>query len=216
MMRSKFLFAFVVLIFSSLACSLSRETEVLFEDDFSDEDSGWDIVSDEIGITDYLDGEYRIRVDATQYDIWAYPYQEFSDVDITVEARKEAGTDDNNFGIVCRAESNLSFYTGMICSDGYYAIQKVVSGEYVRLSSDYFEYSDVINQGNATNTIRLTCVGDSITLYANGVELATVQDSEIQTGDIGLIAGTYEEAGVDIRSLTTSSQKSHNVKPSLN
>jgi hypothetical protein len=88
---------------------------------------------------------------------------------------------------------------GLVASDGYYVIQKMTPEGYERLSGEYFDYSDAINQGSATNTIRLTCVGDTITLYANGTQLASVQDTEFIAGDVGLLAGTFDTGGVDIR-----------------
>jgi hypothetical protein len=200
-MKLKVLAAVLVLLIASLACSVGggEEPGVLFRDDFSNDNSGWDVYADEIATLDYVNDEYRIQVNEVQYDVWAYPGKSYTNVDITVEARKEAGPDDNNFGIICRAVSDNEFYMGLIASDGYYVIQKLVNGDYERLSGEYFDYSDDINQGSATNTIRLTCIDDTITLYANGVELTSVQDTQFSTGDVGLLAGTFETAGVEIR-----------------
>ncbi len=201
-MKKHVIAALLVLLLATLACSISnggQEEGVLFRDDFSNDNSGWDVYSDEIGTTDYINDEYRIRVEEVQYDVWAFPYKDYANVDITVEARKEAGPDDNNFGVICRAETDESFYMGLVASDGYYVIQKMTPEGYERLSGEYFDYSDAINQGSATNTIRLTCVGDTITLYANGTQLASVQDTEFTAGDVGLLAGTFDTGGVDIR-----------------
>ncbi len=200
-MRYKIIAVVLVMVMASLACSVGGggDPGVLFQDNFSKDNSGWDVYADEIATLDYVNDEYRIRVDEVQYDVWAFPGKSYSNVDITVEARKEAGTDDNNFGIICRAVSDNEFYMGLVASDGYYVIQKLVNGDYERLSGEYFDYSDAINQGPTTNTIRLTCVDDTITLYANGVELASVQDTQFSSGDVGLLAGTFDTAGVDIR-----------------
>ena len=58
--------------------------------------------------------------------------------------------------------------------------------------------SEQINQGNATNAIRADCVGDNLTLYANGTILADVRDSRFTSGDVGLIAGTFDIPGAEI------------------
>jgi hypothetical protein len=43
------------------------------------------------------------------------------------------------------------------------------------------------------------CIGDSLTLYANGQQLAQVQDNEFDTGVVGLIAGTKIVTGFTAR-----------------
>ncbi len=200
-MKLKFYLAVLILVIAALACSVGGGAEpgVLFQDDFSINDSGWDVSADEIATVNYHNGEYRIWVNEVQYDVWGYAGKSYDNVDITVEARKQAGPDDNNFGIICRAVSDNDFYMGLIASDGFYAILKMDNGEYQPLSDEYFEYSDAIKQGASTNTIRLTCIDDTLTLYVNDVELATAQDSQFSTGDVGLLAGSFDTAGVDIR-----------------
>ena len=56
-----------------------------------------------------------------------------------------------------------------------------------------------VNQGNATNRIQADCVGTRLVLYANNVKLAEIEDSSFSSGDIGLLAGTLAETGVDIQ-----------------
>jgi hypothetical protein len=59
--------------------------------------------------------------------------------------------------------------------------------------------SDSIRQGSATNRVRADCVGTTLTLYANGEVLYSIEDSSYASGDVGLIAGTFDEPGADIR-----------------
>jgi hypothetical protein len=59
--------------------------------------------------------------------------------------------------------------------------------------------SDKILKGDATNHIRADCVGDTLTLYVNGEKLAEAKDSDFTSGDVGLMAGTFDQVGVDIR-----------------
>jgi hypothetical protein len=64
---------------------------------------------------------------------------------------------------------------------------------------DALQPTDAIHQGSALNHIRADCIGDTLTLYANGVKLAEVKDTRFPKGDVGLIAGTYDAPGTDIR-----------------
>jgi hypothetical protein len=170
--------------------------DVLFEDDFSDTGSGWDQVTESDRTTDYDNGGYRILVNDTGSDAWANPGRSFSDVRVEVDATKQGGDDNNNFGVICRSEGVQDFYTLWISSDGYYAIAMIQDGDLSFLLD--WATSDAINQGNATNHIRGDCVGSTLTVYANGTQLGSVEDTTFTSGDVGLEAGTFNVGGTDI------------------
>ncbi len=172
---------------------------ILFSDDFSNPFSGWDTVSVETGVTDYADGVYRIFVNKDNTDIWANPGQFFTDTIIEVEATKVGGPDDNDFGVICRYQDLQNFYFLIISSDGYGGIGIVQDGDQ-RIISDEAELlpNDAIRQGNVTSFIRAECVGNRLSLYADGTLIASVQDDTFASGDVGLLAGTYDEPGTDI------------------
>jgi hypothetical protein len=176
-----------------------RAEDVIFRDDFSDPGSGWDRVSNSGGLTNYWDETYRIVVDKPQSDYRANPGETFADVRVEVDAFKAGGPDDNDFGLICRYQDVDNFYALLISSDGYYAISKFVDGELDLIDLDSMQTSDSILQGAATNHIRADCVGTTLRLYANGVLLQEAQDSDYAEGDVGLIAGTFELPGADIR-----------------
>jgi hypothetical protein len=173
--------------------------EVLYFDDFSNPNSGWDKVNESDYSTDYYNNAYRIVENDAKADVWANPDSlSFGDVIIEVDAIKNGGPDDNDFGIICRYQDVDRFYYGIISSDGYYGIIKVSSGGSETLGRDYLEYSDSINQGYVSNYIRFDCIGDALTLYANGDLLDLQTDAEYASGNVGLIAGTYDTPGTDI------------------
>jgi len=173
---------------------------VLFSDDFSDPNSGWDQVNEDYKITDYTNGGYRLWLSKTQYDVWANPYQDFSGyVSIEVDATKAAGPDNNDFGIQCNYQDTDNFYFGLISSDGYAVIGKVLAGDTSYLSSDQMQPADGINTGSATNHLQFVCNNGELTLFANGWQVAYVaNDSSFTSGDVGLQVGTFEEGGVDM------------------
>jgi len=197
--------ALILLTALTLACSLGGKTPaagtdpgVLFSDDFSNTSSGWDRQTTSEGITDYADGVYRIYVNDTNVDYWANPGESYTDVRVEVEATKVGGPDDNDLGVICRYVDIDNFYFGLISSDGFAVIGKVKDGEQVGISSDGMDPVEGINLGAATNRIRLDCVGQALTLFVNGTQIASVTDSDFAEGDVGLIAGTYDITGTDI------------------
>jgi hypothetical protein len=192
-----------ILAMAALACSFSdgaesTTTDVLFSDDFSDTSSGWDRVNVSEGITDYADGVYRIFVNTDNTDYWANPGLNFTDTIIEVEATKVDGPDDNDFGLICRHQNTENFYIFIISSDGYYGILRVINGEQNLLGISEMAFSEAIKTGNETNIIRADCIGSALTLYANGTQLITIDDSSLESGDVGLLAGSFDTPGTDI------------------
>jgi hypothetical protein len=174
-------------------------TNVLFEDDFSSNEGGWqDVFRDKTGISDYDQGGFRILVAEPNFDYWANPGLDFADARLEVETTMIGGPEDNVFGLVCRYADPENFYVFLISSDGFYAIAKYTGGEYALIGADLMLESEAIRTGTATNRLRADCVGETLWLFVIGEQLAEATDSDHSTGDVGLIAGTFDVAGTDI------------------
>ena len=177
----------------------SPTPSLLFSDDFSDPNSGWDRVNETDYLSDYYENAYRILVNKDMMDTWANPDDlSFVDVSIEADATKNGGPDDNDFGLICRYQDLDHYYYGIITSDGYYGIIKSSSDGSDALGRDSLGYSDLIHQGFTTNLIRFDCIGDMLTLYVDGVQLDQQTDSEYPSGNVGLTAGTYKKPATDI------------------
>lgn len=199
------LYVLLILVIASLACSSGSgggDGNILYQDDFSNENSGWPVSADSDKAASYTDGQYLIQAFAAKQDVWAHPHdpaeKSFSDVSIEVDATKFSGTDNNDFGIVCRFVDDNNFYFLIISSDGYQVIGKYENGEIVYLSSDEMQPTDAVKQGSATNHLRADCVGSTLTLYVNGQQVASVTDTSFTSGDIGLTVGTFDEPNASV------------------
>jgi hypothetical protein len=183
----------------TLACQLSSLTTelfetpsgaVLFQDDFSDDASGWKNQSDEqFGTVDYFDGYYRIEVQGDHNMIWSGPGLTLTDVRIEADMIKVIGTPDDLFGLVCRAEDKENYYFFVISSDGYYGIGKTIDGVQSLINADGMKPSELISQGKSINHLRSDCIEDRLELFINGQLVAQVVDGDLSRGDIGLMAG---------------------------
>jgi serine/threonine protein kinase len=173
---------------------------ILFQDNFSNSNSGWSLLSDQDAIVEYVNGGLRIYVITTNMDVWSHSHQTLpGDVSIEVDATKTSGPDDNDLGLICRYQTGGDFYVAVISSDGYQGISLHQNGSHKLLSGDKLTFTDAIHQGAAANHIRFDCVGNTLTLYVNDIQLSTVTDTTLSTGgDVGLIAGTYATGGTDI------------------
>ena len=174
-------------------------SDVLFQDDFSSDSSNWNNYADESGATEYRKGAYRIFVNIPETDFWANPAGlSFQDVKIQVEARRVGGGENNVFGIICRYQDSGNFYQLLISSDGYYDISKVKDDQRLPLTGDQLLPSEAIPRDASPLLLGADCLGESLVLYVNGVEIARASDSEFQDGNVGLIAGAFAEPGTDI------------------
>jgi hypothetical protein len=205
--RFRWIIPLTALFMASISCQVlgnqNRETEqparVLFKDDFSNPNSGWNRIATVQGQTDYADGVYRILVNEPNLDIWSTPGRDYQDVRIEVDALKVGGERDNRFGLICRAVDLQDFYSLIISSDGYYGIGKISGQDYHLIGMDALQPSNAILKGSALNHLRADCIGDTLALYVNGQKLGEVRDADFASGDVGLIAGTYDQPGSDIR-----------------
>jgi hypothetical protein len=46
--------------------------------------------------------------------------------------------------------------------------------------------------------VTISCIGTELTLYVDDLLLARVDDSDLITGDVGLLVGTYEATPVGV------------------
>jgi len=185
-----------------LACATGAgpSSPVQFQDSFENKNSGWDKVRTPEGITDYENGKYRILLTLENADVWANPGLKNlpKNVQVEVDATKQAGPDDNDYGIICRYQNDQNFYFFVISSDGYLGIGKVKDGNRQLVNRTEMPPSEVINQGNDTNHLRADCLDAKLDFYVNGQLVDSQQESEYGTGDVGLIAGSFQLGGVDI------------------
>ena len=195
----------LLLILSLAACQTSLVTDltvrsggILFKDDFFDPTSGWPRAVSAYGSEDYVAGRYLILVNSPRYNLWAVPGRTFTDVRVEVDATPLAGPEANRIGIVCRYRNPQNYYFFVISSDGYYTIGKTLDGTTSLLGQDMMAFSNVILQGKGPNHIRFDCIGASLAGYINGQALAGTSDADLESGDAGLVAGTFDTGGVAI------------------
>lgn len=215
--KSKLLLILVLLFAAALACSAPvsnggdsddgssgsgpapTASDILFQDDFSSTSSGWsDLYRDDSGMTDYDQGGFRIQVLESNFDYWANPNLSFTDTVVEVDAKKIGGPDDNDFGLICRYSGVENFYFLIVTSDGFYGIGKYVGGSQELIGTDSLYETDKVLGGASVNKIKAECIGSTLRLYVNGSLLQEVTDTSHSSGDVGLIAGTFDDAGTDI------------------
>lgn len=171
---------------------------VLFSDTFSSPDSGWNTLNQNGSYVIYQADGLRFLIDKPNLDFYSMPGYDFTDVRIEAEAIKIDGPDNNSYGIICRMQNEKNYYAFVISSDGYAGIIRVQEGIYELINSDSMEFAASINQGKSINYLEATCQGNELSFDINGVNQFLIKDNRFSSGDVGLIAGSFEEPGVDI------------------
>lgn len=189
----------VLLSFSTATCSFTdyfievSSGAVLFQDDFSDPNSGWQNVSQpNSGIMEYFDGYYRIEVNGEYQLLSTGPGLNFSDVRIEADTIKVIGDRDDMYGLVCRAVDRNNFYFFVISSDGYYGVGKMINGIQQLIEMPGMMPSEEIFQDKAINHLRADCLAEQLSFFVNGKKLVSVSDSDLTNGDVGFINGTLQ------------------------
>jgi hypothetical protein len=181
---------------STPSISSANPGDVLYQEAFEDNTTGWHRVANENGIMDYDGGGYRILVRQPRLNVWSTAERNFGDVRIEADVIKLNGPDENRMGLMCRYQGG-NYYFFVITNDGYYAIGKFIGGLTLLLGQTEMQPSELIQKGTM-NHLRADCVGSTVTFYINFTQVAAASDTDLPTGDVGLLAGSFSESGVDV------------------
>lgn len=184
----------------SLDLQVGGSDEVVFRDDFSLTDSGWDVFDESGTFGLYREGTYVLGVQGGFQVAWVLntSRSEFSDLDdVRVEATARfPGNADALAGVICRAAAPDTYYYFLIQGDGTaYIGENGADGA----SNFVSAFTPAIVRGEAPNRIAGECVGGSdgvtLRLFVNGVQVDTVVDGQdpILAGAIGVRAESRAE-----------------------
>lgn len=168
--------------------------QMIFEDDFSDPNSGWEGIIDEMGEAKYENGEYTISVNEPMYFVYAEQEYSYDSIVIEADLRVVESVGDADFGFICGLKDD-NFTILEISEDGYYSIWKQ-KGDEVSYLVDW-DYSQVL-AGGGPYRLSAQCGRDQIILAVDGQILATAVDPDYLPGSIGMMAGTFDVPGIKV------------------
>ncbi|HSG44054.1 MAG TPA: hypothetical protein VLA72_12940 [Anaerolineales bacterium] len=170
--------------------------DILYQETFADNTSGWDRVLNDGGIMDYDSGGYRFLIREPKVNYWSTPGKNFGDVRVEADVTRLNGPVENRVGLMCRYQGG-NHYFFIISTDGYYAVGKFVGGQAILIGQESMVPSELI-LSDGINHLRADCVGNTLTFYVNFTQVASVQDADLATGDVGVLAGAFNEPDVDV------------------
>lgn len=173
---------------------------VLYQDDFSDNMSGWERGQYNIGSVGYTDdGEYLVFAYGQSY-VWGVASQYFYDftLDVDVTQVQAPGNNNNVYGVIVRGGNwnELEGYWFAISRDGYAGIFLFQNGS-LDVIADW-PNSPAVYTGNATNHFTITCDGSFLEFAINGQVIGSITDSTLTSGDIAFMAASMESEVTEI------------------
>jgi hypothetical protein len=179
----------------------TQSGQVLFQDNFSDPNSGWDTTTGDNHTTAYGNGDYIVTVTNASKIGWGNAGQTtLADIHVDVTAKSVGAAKDAAFGVVCDYQDTNNFYYLGITSDGYYAIVKVVDNQDTFFTSTKNEWvkTTKFKLNAASYQLGADCANGTLALYVDGKQIDTADDATFTSGDVGLFAGTFDVPNAEV------------------
>ena len=177
----------------------SRCGDVLYEDDFSDPDSGWFVGADSQGFDwNYTDeGEYRVLSGSPHYVAWSWAptKRSFTDFCLEVDVRQVVAgslSDDGAMGLIFAGNPQARTFTLFRISPGHgtYGVWSITTGWQWKTQVDWTR-SNAVKGVNTWNHLLIVARGDKVSFYVNGTLLTTT--SLDSAGSVGLLSETFDK-----------------------
>ena len=167
-------------------------------DDFSLQN--WRTFSVENGISygEYQGEQYHFHLEGVQKLLWVTSGEVYAS-DVIVEADitpTVASSPGNNYGLICRFEDNDNFYLLVYNNEGSAGIAKIKNGDIITLEP--FKMAFPALSPHSTHRASAECVGSVLRLYIDGKEVLTAYDNDFIAGDVGFVAGTFNNPPADV------------------
>jgi len=180
-------------------------TGILFQDDFSNPNSGWSPRTDAKVVKAYVDGEFSINMKASNLSTLSLNLTAgiFKAVHLEVIARDVSKyvLAKPGFGLVCFLNDNQNYYGGGIAADGAYIIIQTTNGTTKILSGDGKGWSGSkdITKNAQSYRVGLDCNGKEVVLYVDGKLIAKATGEPITEGVVGLFTSTFDQGEAEVR-----------------
>ena len=193
----------VIILFSLLSLAACADAagvpgaqgaDVIFADSFAAGEMGnWVIEGDNAGQTSVINEQLVIELaDNNVMQFTTLPDITFDNFIMEVDAQLLQGDLGSSYGILFRMQDTTRFYRFEITGDGLFMVERR-DGEagWTRFVESWTE-TPAINQGlGSTNRLGIEALGQTISVYVNGILLHQFTDAVYSSGTIALDVGTF-------------------------
>lgn len=171
--------------------------DVILSDDFSSEQ--WGTGTDADREVEYVGEALNFNVIKENYFVWSTPDDEvYQNIHMEATVTVTDDTDSTTaFGFICNKSGNDFYYLAMTPA-GQYAIAIAKDGErdLFLTNNDEWADSDLITVSASSYQVGADCGNGTLTLYVDGVEIASVNDSTYTDGRVAVFVWSGEDAGL--------------------
>lgn len=201
-MNKKVLFAILALALAAMACGLPSIPGLsggpLFQDDFGGFEQTWGTGTDSDSSIEYSNGGLNMQVYETNYFVWSTPNDEdYTNIHIEVTVQNNSSDPNTAFGVICnQGIPSTNYYYFAVTANGQYAIARgaVAQDDFFMTGDNQWSNSDLIPQNAASYQLGADCGNGALTLYVNGQQVASVNDSTYTSGAVGLFTWSDEQS----------------------
>ena len=173
-----------------------KGAKTLFTDDFQEVDASWGLDAPDVTVED---GKVKVKPQPNISNLLIYKGLNFGEADVclTVRMPNVVSNNDNTMaGPVFWQKDYDNYYMFMITPSGYAEIARKLAGKWVSVI-DWKADSDIKTQAGASNTLRVTLSGNTITAYVNDAKFAAVKGQMPEGGGRLGMRAQSEENQVD-------------------
>ena len=176
---------------------IQPEPDVILSDDFSS--ALWGTGTDADSMVEYVNEALNIVVYEEDYFVWSTPDDEaYENVSMETTVINNDTDSTTAFGFICNKASGNDFYYLVMTPAGQYAIAVAKEGEtdVFLTNNDQWADSDLIAVNADSYRVGADCGNGRLTLYVDGQQVASVNDSTYTRGQVALLVWSGEEAGM--------------------
>lgn len=176
---------------------IQPEPDVILSDDFSS--ALWGTGTDADSMVEYVNEALNIVVYVEDYFVWSTPDDKaYENVSMETTVVNNDTDSTTAFGFICNKASGNDFYYLVMTPAGQYAIAVAKEGEadVFLTNNDQWADSDLIAVNADSYRVGADCGNGRLTLYVDGQQVASVNDSTYTRGQVALLVWSGEEAGM--------------------
>jgi hypothetical protein len=174
-------------------------SDALLDDDFSNSRIKWGTGTDADSGVEYKDDALNFQVFTKNYIVWTTPNdKDYENIHMEVTVINNGTDSTTAFGLICNQQYPItdSHYYFAVTPAGQYAIAKaaLAQKDVFLTNNDEWGHSDLIAKDAASYRLGADCGNGKLTLYVDGQEVDSVEDTTYTSGRIAIFAWSGEEA----------------------
>jgi len=175
---------------------------IVYQDDFEDPESGWEVGETEYVTRVYVSGAYEMQVKGEWLIAWSQIPGNPELRDFSIEADIQAVEGAGQFGLLFRYANSYNFYKFTISTDGHYYLVLQKQGTYYTLLDGQISAKGKSKTGarqEGSYRLMIVAEGTDYSFFLDGTPLARFSDSSFTRGQVALCAETTDTPTLVVR-----------------